>query len=637
MIDLAKTHDVNSAFKELDLSNIPESDKDSGYNYAMKVLNGEILAGYHIRLACYRHIRDLTRQNSPEFDYHYDSTESEKVIRFASLFTTSEGEVKRIDPMKWQKFVLTQLFGWRDKYNEKRYQDAILSVARHNGKTFLMSVVMVYGILIQTYGQHGLDFLVTSYNTEDTKKLITYIKESMLEMSKRYPMIDDFLDQTGIDKNSLESQSRSVFLHKSGTYLAAPTYNSGHYDGKHYITAIFDEAANPDIKDISKLNRITSGQTRSDTVHDTQFIQISTAYEDSSVPFRRSEIQVIHGIETDDRNVDTSLVLDWSQDSEAEASQPETWMKSNPFLENDNDGKFLFELKKQRSTAITNNTMPDFMHKVMNMWTEAGADSFLKIADIKRCVVPYDDPRYSIDGHDIYMGFDYSMSNDNTAISWTIPLNVDGAQKWLLGSFSWIPWYAAGSIEVKEKQDGEPYRKLAKQGFCAITMHHKGLISADQVYDDITNFIEKHHLNVVFFGYDAKGVNDIIKALDNNTDLPLEPIRQRTEELKDPTKFLQRIFVEGNAILPENPLLIRGLQNAQIYEDSIGIQVSKKAATYKIDAVDALIDSLYQAMYHFEDWGIANDKSKQVERMTDKQVLDWLRNPESGMLDDYDN
>ena len=250
MIDLAKTHDVNSAFKELDLSNIPESDKDSGYNYAMKVLNGEILAGYHIRLACYRHIRDLTRQNSPGFDYHYDSTESEKVIRFASLFTTSEGEVKRIDPMKWQKFVLTQLFGWRDKYNEKRYQDAILSVASHNGMTFLMSVVMLYGILIQTYGQHGLDFLVTSYNTEDTKKLITYIKESMLEMSKRYPMIDDFLDQTGIDKNSLESQSRSVFLHKSGTYLAAPTYNSGHYDGKHYITAIFDEAANPDIKDI---------------------------------------------------------------------------------------------------------------------------------------------------------------------------------------------------------------------------------------------------------------------------------------------------------------------------------------------------------------------------------------------------
>lgn len=637
MIDLAKTHDVDAAFKELDLSTIPEDCKDSGYDYAMAVLTGDILAGYHIKLACYRHIKDLERQDTDGFAYHYDPVESEKVIRFASLFPTSEGDAKQIKLMKWQKFVLTQLFGWRDQFGEKRYQNAILSVARHNGKTFLMSVVMVYGMLVQTYGQRGLDFLVTSYNTEDTKKLITYIKNSMSYMSEKYPMVDELLNQTGIDKNSLESQSRAVFMHHTGTYLAAPTYNSGHYDGKHYITAIFDEAANPDIKDISKIDRITSGQTRSNTVHDTQFIQISTAYEDSSVPFRRREVRVLQGIETDSREIDGSLVLDWSQDSETESAQPDKWIKSNPFLELDDGGIFMDSLKKQRASAVTDNNMPDFMHKSMNMWTEASANSFLKLADIKRCIVPYNDPKYSIDGHDIYMGFDYSMSSDNTAISWVVPIEDGGQHKYILGSFSWIPWHAAGSIEIKEKQDGEPYRKLADEGFCAITMHHQGLISADQVYDDIVDFVESHHLNVVFFGYDAMGVNDIIKALDMNTDLPLEPIRQRTGELKDPTKFLQRIFVEGNAILPDNPLLIRGLQNAQLYEDSVGIQISKKAATYKIDAVDALIDALYQAMYHFEDWGIANDKSKQVERMTDKQVLEWIRNPESGMLDDYDD
>lgn len=637
MIDLVKTHDVDSAFKELDLSTIPDNCKDDSYDYAIKVLKGDILAGYHIRLACYRHIKDLTRQRTDGFEYYYNPDIAESVSRFASLFPTSEGEVRSIKVMAWQKFVLSQLFGWRDRFDEKRYQNAILSIARHNGKTFLMSVVMVYTMLIQTRGQRGNRFLVTSYNSDDTLQLIGYIKNAMIYMSEHYPFIEVLLNQAGINEDSLKSQSRTIFMHNTGSSLTAPTYNSGHYDGKHYITAIFDEAGNPDISDISKLKRITSGQSRTKDVHDTQFIQISTAYEDTSVPFRRREMRVIHGIESDARDIDNSLVLDWSQDSEAEASQPERWIKSNPFLEMNDGGQFMKSLRDQRNDAETDNTMPDFMHKVMNMWTEASADSFLKLADIKRCIVPHDEPRYSIDGHDIYMGFDYSMSSDNTAISWVVPIQEGGQHKYVLGSFSWIPWHAAGSIEVKEKQDGEPYRKLAKEGYCAITMHHQGLISADQVYDDIVDFVESHHLNVVFFGYDAKGVNDIIKALDMNTDLPLEPIRQRTGELKDPTKFLQRIFVEGNAILPDDPLLIRGLQNAQLYEDSVGIQISKKAATYKIDAVDALIDALYQAMYHFEDWGIANDKSKQVERMTDKQVLEWLRNPESGMLDEYDD
>ena len=52
--------------------------------------------------------------------------------------------------------------------------------------------------------------------------------------------------------------------------------------------------------------------------------------------------------------------------------------------------------------------------------------------------------------------------------------------------------------------------------------------------------------------------------------------------------------------------------------------------------MDALIDAMYQAMYHFENYGVTNDKSHEVERMTQQQVLDWFNNPESGLLgDDY--
>ena len=130
-------------------------------------------------------------------------------------------------------------------------------------------------------------------------------------------------------------------------------------------------------------------------------------------------------------------------------------------------------------------------------------------------------------------------------------------------------------------------------------------------------------------------VDKIIKALELNTSINLTPIRQRTSELKDPTKFLQTLFIEGNITRLNDKIMEKALLNAVIKEDNIGIQIDKMKSTLKVDVVDAIIDGFWQGMYHFDDFGIVNDKSWQVERMTEKQVLEWLKNPESGMLEEY--
>ncbi|MCW1021143.1 terminase TerL endonuclease subunit, partial [Streptococcus anginosus] len=192
----------------------------------------------------------------------------------------------------------------------------------------------------------------------------------------------------------------------------------------------------------------------------------------------------------------------------------------------------------------------------------------------------------------------------------------------------------AGSIEAKEKQDGLNYRELEKEGYCTITSHPQGLINEDEVYEWIINYVEEHQLDVIFFGYDAMGVTKVIKALELNTSFPLMPIRQRTSELKDPTKFLQKIFVEGSVTRLDDKIMEKALINAVIKEDNIGIQVDKMKSTLKVDVVDALIDGMYQAMYHYEDYGLANDKTYQVEHMSPQAVLDWLNNPESGLLEE---
>ena len=143
----------------------------------------------------------------------------------------------------------------------------------------------------------------------------------------------------------------------------------------------------------------------------------------------------------------------------------------------------------------------------------------------------------------------------------------------------------------------------------------------------------------MFFGYDRYGsyqVKNITESLNANTDWIIQDIAQRTSTLANPTKFLQESFATGKITRFNDPILEKALLNATIKEDKIGVQVDKDKATLKIDVVDALVDAMYQGMYHFEDYGIANDKSTEVKRMTQQQVLDWFNNPKSGLLgDDY--
>ena len=76
----------------------------------------------------------------------------------------------------------------------------------------------------------------------------------------------------------------------------------------------------------------------------------------------------------------------------------------------------------------------------------------------------------------------------------------------------------------------------------------------------------------------------------------------------------------------------KALLNAVVKADKIGIQVDKDKATLKIDVVDAIIDALFQAMYYFDENSDLNNKDTEIDRMTEQQVLDWFKNPKSGLL-----
>lgn len=617
-IDLTQTHDVIGAFKSIDWSDIKAKYREPATLYAFSVLNCEKTTGYMEKLHAFRHLMDLTRQNTKDFLYHYDVEEANKALTIASVIP--DVDTHKIMPlMDWQKFILCQINGWKDENNERRFTDIHISVGRGQGKTQIAAVQLCKAFLVDTLGYTNKDFLVTANTSDQSSKLFGYVKKMM----KTVISIEPF--KTLAKKTQLEIQANQIIQKKTNNKIWKISYEADKYDSTHNVLAICDEVGA--LKSFDRLTDIPDGQSQVIPYH--QFIKISSAYPDPTSPFHDEQIKMQNIMEKDfERKGDNSLCLVWMQDDLDETYKPETWVKSNPLiaLSDKERERRTGNLIKQRDQAILNNTLHKFQNKNLNLWLKQSIASYLNLKDVEDAV----DNDFKIDGREVFIGFDYSMFSDNTAIGFVYPY---GDGQFRLEQHSFIPWQHAGNIETKENQDGIVYRQYPE--YCTITAHPQGIINPEQIYRWLLNYVEQHQLKVKFFGYDRFGsyqVKNITESLNVNTNWYIMDIQQRTSALANPTKFLQELFVTHKVSIPNDPVMQKALLNAVVKADKIGIQVDKDKATLKIDVVDALVDALFQGMYYFDENADLNNKDTEIDRMTEQQVLDWFKNPNSGLL-----
>lgn len=618
-IDLTQTHDVEGAFNSIDFSFIKSKYTDDATKYCFDVLENPIRqTGYLEKLHCFRHLRDLQRQNTKDFPYYYDVSEFEKALKIASVIPDVDTH-ELLPLMDWQKFIIAEINGWKDQNGERRFTDIHISVGRGQGKTQIAAIQLCKAYLVDTLGFTNKDFLVTANTSDQSSKLFGYVKKMMAKVIEIEPF------KTLAKNTGLDLQANQIIQKKTNNKIWKISYEADKYDSTHNVLAIYDETGA--LKTYDRMTDITDGQSQVKPYH--QFIKISSAYPDPTSPFHDEQKKMQHIMEKDyERKGDNSLCLIWSQDDLDETYKPETWAKSNPLinLSEEEKERRTGNLIKQRDQAILNNTLHKFQNKNLNLWLKQNVASYLNLKDVEAATIK----NFEIDGREVFIGFDYSMFSDNTALSFVYPYD-DG--KFHIEQHSFIPFQQAGSIEAKERQDGITYRNYPE--YCTITAHPQGIINPEQIYRWLLNYVEQHHLKVKFFGYDRFGsyqVKNITESLNVNTDWYIMDIQQRTSALANPTKFLQELFVTHKVTIPNDPVMQKALLNAVVKADKIGIQVDKDKATLKIDVVDAIIDALFQAMYYFDENSDLNNKDTEIDRMTEQQVLDWFKNPKSGLL-----
>lgn len=112
--------------------------------YAVKVVQGDILASEKNVKACQRHLDDLNNKKLP---YHFDAEKANHVIKFLELLPDPKSG-KRLELAGFQKFIAGSLNGWRDSEGYRRFTKAYISMSRKNGKTLIISGLALYEVLM---------------------------------------------------------------------------------------------------------------------------------------------------------------------------------------------------------------------------------------------------------------------------------------------------------------------------------------------------------------------------------------------------------------------------------------------------------------------------------------------------------
>uniref|UniRef100_UPI00289B4F3C terminase large subunit domain-containing protein n=1 Tax=Leuconostoc lactis TaxID=1246 RepID=UPI00289B4F3C len=267
-LDLTKKGmSLDKAYRDEDYTQVWDNFLDPATQYARKVLNKEIVAGYKLRLSAFRHVRDIQRSQEDDgtFPYYYDLTVAQKVMLFA-LSTPNPDTGKPVDLMPWQWYLLLVSKAWRrkDDPNQARFRTGIISVARGQGKTMLEAILMLYSFIIEGDGLSNQDYLVTA----PTAVQLTKIWDYMISTANLMRETKEF--KPYFTRRNILVQETSIRSVKDRSKIIKISDESGRFESFHASYGVGDEYGETDGQNAGK---ITSGMMLSGG----QFMMISTA------------------------------------------------------------------------------------------------------------------------------------------------------------------------------------------------------------------------------------------------------------------------------------------------------------------------------------------------------------------------
>lgn len=529
------------------------------YHYVEDVLNGKIVVGELIKLACQRFKDDLQRQ-----DIYFNESVVDKAINFIGTLKHFMGKSsgKHFKLENWQQFIIANIVGWYwTDGNTRRFTSSYIEVSRKNGKTALAAALCLYYLIAD--GEDGAEVDLAANSKEQAKIAFEFCSSFSKQLDPKGKYLKPYRDNVQF---ALNNSKLKVFA-----------ADDSKLDGFNASFGLIDEyhaAKNSKVRDVIK-----SSMGMRNNPH---LCTITTAGFDKTLPcykLRSTSIEILNKLKTDD----SMFIAIYSLDDKDDWTDKDNWVKCTPNLNVTVTSKYI---KEQVQSAINNPSEEvGVKTKTLNLWCDV-ADVWLPESYIVKASkdIHLEDFRDC----ECYIGVDLSATSDLTAVSYLI-------EKDNIYYFK-TDYYLPESALV-DKPDRETYKLWKQQGLITITT---GNVTD---YDYITNDIvaASNILNIQKIGYDKWNATQwAIHATEIG--LPLEEYPQTMGNFNRPTKELERLILSGNTVIDNNEITRWCFRNVELKSDYNGnVKPNKGIKAKKIDGVIAIIQALgmYLTVPHY--------------------------------------
>lgn len=384
-------------------------------DYARAVVSGAAVAGEDQRHACERHLRDLSRQGTPEFPFRFDPDAAERVLRFAELLTVAEGyEPKALRLAPFQCFILGSLFGWKNAEGFRRFRIAYTEMARQNGKSFLNGIEGSYIALRGGY-RHGRLFCCA---TKQAQSRIVF--EEITKFIRSDPDLAELFE--------IKDYNSAARCLDTDCTIEALSKERQKLDGFRALWASLDELHQH--RDNSVYKAVLNG---TGPLPETLISMITTAgFDLNSFCYEMHEYaqKAAAGAIADE----TFFSCIFSLDKNDDYFDSRNYVKSNPFLATKPDTLLELEQAAARAREMGGRELRDFLTKRLNVWVQQADDQYMSADAWRTCGSgrTLEDMR----GKACWAGLDLSSGGDLTSLALEFPL-ADG--RYYVYSHSFMP------------------------------------------------------------------------------------------------------------------------------------------------------------------------------------------------------